>query len=55
MTKSRGSSVDILEEDYLNEDVSTSDKSSRLALKSGDSQLHQCYNITPFDPKNKRA
>lgn len=53
--RSRSDSTGFLEEDYLDEDNSASDRSSRLAPKSKNFQLHQHRDVGLFISKSGRA
>lgn len=51
--RSRGGSPTLLKEDYLYEEVPII--SLEPASKIQSSQVHQHYDVTPFDPKSGRA
>lgn len=55
MPRSKGGSTGFLKDNYLNKDFLALKRSSQLIAKTKDSQLHQCYKVALFNPKNKRA
>ena len=55
ISKSKSSSTDLSNEDCLDKNVLVSDRSSRLALKTRDFQLHQHRDVALFVPKSRKA
>lgn len=53
MPKFESSSTGLLEGDYLNKNIS--DRSSQLAPKTRNSQVHQCYDVISFSLKSGRS
>lgn len=53
--RSKSDSTGLPKENCLDEDVSASNRSSQLAAKTRDFQLHQRRDVASFGPKNRRA
>lgn len=53
--KFKNSLIGFLRENCLNKNVLTSNKSLWLALRTENSQLHQCHDIALFGSKNRKA
>lgn len=52
-SRSEGSLTGLLEGDWLDKDIS--DRSFQLALKTGDSQMHQRHEVVLFNFKSGRS